>query len=405
MNCFACGSDAIELVLNLGSMPIANNFLLTPDDKEPTYPLRLCICTICKLMQLDHALKREEIFNQDYPYFSGVSRSWKSHCLNFVNEVILRSELNSKSFVVEIASNDGTLLEFFKSREVQTLGVEPTPGPAKVAQERGLSTIQAYFDTRVSEDIVLQFGKADLIVANNVYAHLSELSDFTNGIRKLLKSTGVASIEVAYLLDLVIQGAFDTIYHEHFTYFSLTFAVNFFRKHGLRVYDVERLSVHGGSIRLWICHEDSYHREEIRVVKLLEKEIHAGLGDVDSLRKMQVSAENKRLLARDFVLSRSAVGKKVIGFGAPAKGNTFLNFCKFTSADIHYLVDGSPYKQGRFSPGARIPVLTKDHLTVDPPDTIIILPWNIRNEIGAEIKEYSKKAIEIVSFFPQLSTL
>lgn len=405
MSCFACQSDSIELVLDLGLMPIANNFLLSPKDDERKFPLRLCICIKCKLVQLDHALKREEIFNQDYPYFSGVSSSWKSHCLSFVNEVILKLGLSSKSFVVEIASNDGTLLDCFNGRGVQTLGVEPTPGPAKAARERGLRTIQAYFSTSVSDELVRQFGKADLIVANNVYAHLSELSDFTNGMRNLLKFNGVASIEVAYLLDMVNQGAFDTVYHEHFTYFSLTFAKNFFQEHGLRVYDVDRLRVHGGSIRLWLCHENSNLREGSRVATLLEQEMQAGLGTVDSLRKMQSSAEDKRSIARDFVFSRSTVGKKVIGFGAPAKGNTFLNYCEFTRDEINYLVDGSLYKQGRFSPGTRIPVLPKSHLLVEPPDTIILLPWNIRNELTTEIKHTLDRNVEIVSFFPQLSIL
>lgn len=404
MICFACKSKNVDLVLDLGTMPIANNFLPSLNTREDVYPLRLCICTECKLVQLDHALKREVIFNDDYPYFSGISSIWRSHCQDYANNVISKMYLNSKSFVVEIASNDGTLLKQFKRNGIQTLGIEPTLGPANYARSCGLHIIQNYFDSHMSDEIAIRFGKADLIIANNVYAHLSELDNFTIGIARLLKPSGVASIEVAYLLDLVLQGAFDTIYHEHFSYFSLSFAVDYFRKHGLRIYDVDRLKIHGGSIRLWVCHADSTVKNAPIVNNLLKEEELAGLGIASSLQKLQADAENKRVIARNFIQERCELGKKVVGFGAPAKGNTFLNFCGFGRNEIRYLVDGSLHKQGRFSPGSHIPVFPKDQLLIDTPDSIVILPWNITDEVLLEIRSTLKNNVEIVSFFPQFST-
>lgn len=404
MSCFACKSSNTELILDLGEMPIANNFLTSPTEYEDVYPLRLCLCVDCNLVQLDYALKRDKIFNNDYPYFSGVSSIWQKHCREYAYEVTSKLNLDSKSLVVEIASNDGTLLKWFQMFGIKTIGIEPTPGPANFAKSNGLQIIQNYFDSNTACEIVRLFGKAQLIIANNVYAHLSELSDFTSGIKKLLDSEGVASIEVAYLMDLVLQGAFDTVYHEHFSYFSLTFALNFFRKYGLRVYDVERLKIHGGSIRLWLCHEDSCIKDQPVVNSLLREESKLELGKANSLKRLQTIAENKRKIARSFIKEKSQSGKKVIGFGAPAKGNTFLNFCEFNSTDFAYLVDGSQYKQGRFSPGSRIPVFPKNKLEFEPPDIIVLLPWNLTDELIFEIQRNLKNEVEVVSFFPQLST-
>jgi SAM-dependent methyltransferase len=385
--CRFCQSPLSVSVADLGMSPLANSFLSAGRlaAMEPFYPLHAFVCGSCFLVQLGHVEAPEGIFS-DYVYFSSFSESWLAHAARYTDLMIARLGLGAGSSVVEIASNDGYLLQYFQARGIPVLGIEPAANVAREAVARGIPTEVAFFG-RATADRLRQSGvRPDLIAANNVLAHVPDIDDFVGGLKCLLAPGGVLTIEVPHLLNLIAQSQFDTIYHEHFYYFSLTAARAVLAHHGLRVFEVETLTTHGGSLRLFACHAERADAPEgPTVAALLAREQAAGLDRLETYRAFaeQVVATKLDLLA--FFIGARKAGKTVIGYGAPAKGNTLLNYCGIGPALLPCTVDRSPHKQRLFLPGTHIPVLDPDEITRRRPDYVLILPWNLEHEITEQM--------------------
>lgn len=366
--------------------PPCEDFLTADRLHEPEtfYPLDVRICDACLLVQLPTYVAPETIF-REYAYFSSFSSSWIDHAERFVAEAVQRQDLGPASSVVEIASNDGYLLQHVVRRGIPALGVEPARNIAAVAVERGIPTIDEFFGRTLADEIVARSGPADLVVANNVFAHIPNLNDFTSGLAALLAPSGLLSIEVAYLARLIDHNEFDTIYHEHFMYYTLLSAQAVLARHGLRVQDVEELSTHGGSLRLWIVHDDDPRPSTVAVERLRAGELAAGYGHPDGYAGFADRvATVKRDLLR-FLVDERRQGATIAGYGAPGKANTLLNYCGIRTDLVDFLVDRNPYKHGRFTPGTHIPIHPLEHLDRERPDVILILPWNLRDEVGPQL--------------------
>lgn len=385
-SCRSCGARLERLFVDLGMSPPCQDFLTADRLREPEtfYPLDVRICDACLLVQLPAYLAPETIF-REYAYFSSFSSSWIDHAERFVEEAIRRQGLGPTSSVVEIASNDGYLLQHVVRRGIPALGVEPARNIAAVAVERGIPTIDEFFGQALADEIVARSGRADLVVANNVFAHVPDLNDFTSGLATLLAPGGLLSIEVAYLARLIDHNEFDTIYHEHFMYYTLLSAGAVLARHGLRVLDVEQLATHGGSLRLWIVHEGDPRPTTAAVERLRGEEAAAGYGEPGGFAgfSARVAAVKRDLLR--FLVDERRQGATVAGYGAPAKANTLLNYCGIRTDLIDYLVDRNPYKHSRFTPGTHIPIHPPEHLERDRPDVILILAWNLRDEIAEQL--------------------
>lgn len=379
--CRACGAPTLSTFLDLGSTPLANSYV-DPSEviTEPTYPLHAMVCETCFLVQLDHDVSPEQIFSE-YAYFSSISESWLSHARRFAHEAVTKRSLNENSLVIEIASNDGYLLRSFAEIGIPTLGVEPAKNVAVVAQQMGLETVVDFFDAELADQIVQEKRRADLIVANNVVAHVPELNGFMEGIRRILDPGGALSIEVPHLLRLIERVAFDTIYHEHFSYFSLIALERVLHRHDLCVYDVEELGTHGGSLRIWAEHRAQTSGPSDRVNNVRRAEKDAGLDTIDPYKRFSDRVRSCRTEFLSFLSASKAAGRSIAAYGAAAKGNTFLNYCGLTSNDIDYVVDRSPHKQGLLLPGSRIPIKDPSEIEKTKPDLLLILPWNLKNEI------------------------
>lgn len=387
MKCRACGEPVEMCFLDLGSAPPSNAFLSVSDlsSSERWYPLKLFTCSNCYLVQVADVADPPSLFDADYAYFSSFSKSWVDHARRFVEKAQATLELSADSFVVEIACNDGYLLQHVRDAGIPCLGIEPTLGTAKVSRERGIETWVEFFGYELATKAVREKRRADLIVANNVLAHVPDLNDFVSGMVELLSPQGVVSIEFPHLLNLVEQRQFDTVYHEHFSYFSLGTVAKLLASHGLRVWNVERLETHGGSLRVWASHQSSAWSNMPSVSELLERERVAGMcgpGFYQGFQKIAESVKNELL---EFLLDQSRSGRSVCGYGAAAKGNTLLNFAGIRRDLLDFVVDASPYKQGKFLPGSRIPIVDETLLKSSKPDLILILPWNLREEISAQL--------------------
>lgn len=363
---------------------------------EPFYPLQALVCSSCFLVQLQQFESPENIFS-DYAYFSSFSESWLSHAREYATQVIERFGLNEQSSVVELASNDGYLLQYFKQRDVAILGVEPAANVAQVAIDKDIPTCIGFFGTNLAQKLVAESKHADLLVGNNVLAHVPDLNDFVLGMKMLLKPEGVITMEFPHLMRLMEQTQFDTIYHEHFSYFSLHTVQRIFSHHGLKLFDVDELPTHGGSLRIYSCHESStkYPVSE-RLLQVEQNEIDARMFQLD----YYISFEEKvRTLKRDllaFLIEAKRNGKQVVGYGAPAKGNTLLNYCGIGLDFIDYTVDLSPYKQGHFLPGSHIPIFPPAKINETQPDYLLLLPWNLKQEIMgqmAHIRDWGGKFV------------
>jgi SAM-dependent methyltransferase len=355
------------------------------DAMEPFYPLHVRVCGTCLLVQLPAYVGADEIFTE-YAYFSSYSDSWRDHARRYVDTMVDHLGLTGTSFVVEVASNDGYLLEWFGRRNIPALGIEPAANVAEAAAAKGVETLVRFFGASVAAEVYAERGGADLVVANNVLAHVPDLNDFVAGIRRLLSPAGVATFEFPHLLELVDGNQFDTIYHEHFSYFSLHSARRALARHGLAVYDVERLRTHGGSLRLYVQREDSGRRITTEAVAdLLLEERRRGYDSLDGHAGFQERVETTKHALVRFLIDARRDGKAVAGYGAPGKGNTLLNFCGIRTDLLAYTVDRNPYKQGTFAPGTRIPILEPDRLSATRPDYIVILPWNLRDEILSQL--------------------
>jgi 2-polyprenyl-3-methyl-5-hydroxy-6-metoxy-1,4-benzoquinol methylase len=384
-SCRFCSRPLRHTFANLGMSPIANNFLT--DDQlggmEPFYPLHALVCDACFLVQLEEFESPESIFS-DYAYFSSYSTSWLEHCRQYAEMAVGRFGLGQRSRVVEIASNDGYLLQYFAERGVPVLGVEPAANVADVAVERGIPTVVDFFGERSAERLAGD-GRADLLIGNNVLAHVPDLNDFVAGLRVMLAPDGVITMEFPHLERLIEERQFDTIYHEHFSYFSLLTAAKVFAAHGLSIWDVEELPTHGGSLRIYAGHAGA--RPTSEAIRDLEaREQRAGLAEIESYVAFgeQVQQEKRDIL--ESLIGLKNEGKVIVGYGAPAKGNTLLNFCGIGTDFIDFTVDRNPHKQGHYLPGSHIPIRSPDEIERVRPDVVLILPWNLREEVMEQLR-------------------
>lgn len=392
MKCRYCATKLDDVLLDnvfldLGTAPPSNAFLAADSLSEPElyFPLKLRTCPRCLLVQIDEVQSHTALFAPNYVYFSSYSRSWLEHAERYVERVSSRLGLDSNSLVVEIASNDGYLLQYVAARGIPCVGVEPTAGTASVAQAKGIDTVVEFFSLDFARRFVVERRNADLIVANNVLAHVPDLNDFVAGLACALAPEGVVTLEFPHLQQLVAQCQFDTVYHEHFSYFSLHTVRTVFTAHGLRVWDVEQLPTHGGSLRIWAAHIASDHGDTAAVAALLAVEEAAGMLGMDYYRGFQERANAVKNDLLGFLLQQRRDGRKVAGYGAAAKGNTLLNYAGVRPDLLPYVVDASPHKQGRCLPGSRIPVVAEEYLRRERPDIVVILPWNLRQEITEQL--------------------
>lgn len=388
MRCRHCRANLHLPLIDLGSAPPSNAYLTEHTLREPEkwFPLRVFVCTECWLAQTEDYAGADELFFADYAYFSSFSTSWLQHAENYVALMTDRFGLNSVSHVVEIAANDGYLLQYFKSRDIPCLGLEPTTSTAVAARNKGIEIIEDFFGTRLAEILVSQDRQADLMVANNVLAHVPDINDFVSGFALLLKPAGVATFEFPHLLKLIADNQFDTIYHEHFSYLSLTAVSRIFEQNGLSVFDVEELPTHGGSLRVFAQRLDSGSRQvSSSVKKLLDVETTAGMRTDNYYAGFQEKADREKDDFVSFLIEAKRAGKSVIAYGAAAKGNTLINYAGIRPDLIPYVVDRNPAKQGKYLPGSRIPIVDESYITAKQPDYILILPWNILNEVVTQL--------------------
>ena len=386
--CRFCGTALRRTFVDLGMSPLCETYPSAADLNQPEtyYPLYVYVCESCFLVQLDQYESAEKIFG-DYPYFSSYSDSWLKHCENYCESMRQRLGLNEDSFVVEVASNDGYLLQYFVRHQVPVLGIEPAATVAKVAVEKGVPTLARFFDASLAVNLVGKGSLADLIIGNNVLAQVPDLNDFVEGLRVLLKPHGILTLEFPHLLQLIERNEFDTIYHEHFSYFSFLTAVRILDSHGLKVFDVEELHTHGGSLRVFACRtEDPARRIEPSVAKLLEKEKNATLDCVEGYETFASQVKQTKFVLVGFLLSAAQQGKTVAGYGAPGKSATLLHYCGIGKDLIAYTVDRSPHKQGLFLPGSHIPIYHPDRIRETKPDYVVILPWNLKDEIMDQLQ-------------------
>jgi hypothetical protein len=388
MQCRFCKSEVTDVFIDLGNAPASNSFLTKWELNEPEtfYPLKVFTCANCFLVQVDEYKKSDSIFDSRYVYFSSYSTSWLEHAKNYTNKMTKRFGYNADSLVIEIASNDGYLLQYFKEKNIPVLGIEPTANTAEVASSKGIESLVRFFGVELAGELVSQNRKADLLLGNNVLAHVPDINDFVGGMKIILDSEGVITMEFPHLLQLVENNQFDTIYHEHFSYLSFHTVKQIFEAHGLAMFDVEEIPTHGGSLRIYAKHkEDNSKAISESVRALLEKEKAAGLLSLDYYTSFQDKAFAVKLAFIEFLVNAKKDGKKVAGYGAAAKGNTLLNYCGVKSDLIDYVVDANPNKRNKFLPGSHIPVLDEAHLKNNKPDYIIIFPWNIKDEVMKQL--------------------
>ncbi|MGC4098838.1 MAG: class I SAM-dependent methyltransferase [Nitrospira sp.] len=396
--CRSCGAMLERTFVDLGMSPLANSYI-KPEQlncMEPFYPLHVYVCEKCFLVQLKQFSTPHDIFS-DYAYFSSFSDSWLAHAKAYVDMIVERFRLDRSSKVVEIASNDGYLLQNFVSRGMSVLGVEPASNIAEVARKKGIQTRVAFFGEKTALDLAAAGWGADLVIGNNVLAHVPDLTDFVKGLKLLLKPTGLITMEFPHLLQLMQQNQFDTIYHEHFSYFSFLAVEQVFARHGMKLFDVEELSTHGGSLRIYAGHSDDASKPTQACAKdLKSREEAAGFGQLSHYVSFGLRVEETKRKLLSFLISAKESGKHVVGYGAPAKGNTLLNYCGIRTDLISYTVDRSPHKQGHFLPGVHIPIYEPERVRDTRPDYLLILPWNIREEVMQQmscIREWGGKFV------------
>jgi hypothetical protein len=384
--CRFCRAVVRTTFVDLGMSPLCESYVSPAglNQMEPFYPLHVFVCERCWLVQLDQYVSPQHIFSE-YAYFSSYSDSWVEHARRYVEAIMARLGLNAASRVVEIASNDGYLLQHFVRLGIPVLGIEPAANVAKVAIEKGIPTLVRFFGVETATDVSRESGQADLIIGNNVLAHVPDINDFVAGLRILLSREGSVTMEFPHLVRLMEGNQFDTIYHEHFSYLSLTVVQDIFRSHRLRVYDVEEIPTHGGSLRVHGCHAGASIQEQPAVARLLTSEREYGLGVIATYERFaeEVQETKRRLL--EFLIGARRAGKSVAGYGAPGKGNTLLNYCGIRTDFLEYTVDRNPYKQGNFLPGTHIPIYPPERIRETKPDYILILPWNLRDEIVSQL--------------------
>lgn len=407
MNCRFCNSELRHVFVDLDYAPISNAMLTKEQLNEPElyFPLKIFVCDSCRLVQIDEMEKADQIFDAEYTYFSSYSSSWLQHAKRYVEMMIDRFGFSSDSRVIEIASNDGYLLQYFKETGVPVLGVEPTANTAEVAVEKGIPTMVEFFSTTFAQKQLVEQGiKGDLILGNNVLAHVPDINDFVGGMKIALSDGGVITMEFPHLLKLVDECQFDTIYHEHFSYLSFYTVNKIFNSHGLVLFDVEQLPTHGGSLRIFAKHAaDTSKTVSPNVQELLDTELKAGVADSNYYADFQGRVNEIKYSALEFLIQQKRAGKKVAAYGAASKGNTFLNYCGIKGSDlISFVVDASPHKQNKYLPGSHIAVVSEEQIREYKPDTVIIFPWNLTTEISAQLAYIREWGGKFVVFIPEL---
>lgn len=405
MNCRHCTNPLSYTFVDLGFAPPSNAYLTTSElsQQEKYYPLRVKVCEKCWLVQTEDFAQAKDLFKADYAYFSSTSKSWMEQSRLYSKEIIQRQALGAKSNVIEIASNDGYLLRHFVASGIPCLGIEPTASTAAAAVAQGIPVISEFFGEVLARQLLDQNKNADLIIANNVYAHVPDINDFTRGLATLLKPEGIVSIEFPHLLKLIKNCLFDTIYHEHFSYLSLTVVDRIFDQAGLRIFDVSELKTHGGSLRLFGCLKTATYSTSCTVNEIRKEEIDEGLQNIETYKNFQLSVQAIKNNFLSFLLDQKRHGRVVVAYGAAAKGNTILNYAGVKPDLIPYIYDAAPAKQGKFLPGSHIPILPPESmLNLQHIDTIIVLPWNIIDEVKAQLSIDLNPSIQLVTLIPKI---
>lgn len=404
--CRFCSSSLDHTFVDLGMSPLSNAFLNSEhlNCAEKFYPLHAYVCANCFLVQLEQFESPDLIFS-DYAYFSSYSDTWLSHAKSYTELMVEHFGFDKTSQVIEIASNDGYLLQYFQQRGIPVLGIEPAANVAKVAEEKGIPSLVKFFGVQTAKYLISEGKQADLLLGNNVLAHVPDLNDFVAGMKIVLKPQGVLTMEFPHVLQLIQQNQFDTIYHEHFSYFSFLTVEKIFATHGLTLFDVEELSTHGGSLRIYGRHSDRDGKISDRVTELKAKEIQAGLNQIETYLGFGEKVKSIKRDLLSFLIDAKKHGKSIVGYGAPAKGNTLLNYCGIRTDLIDYVVDRSPHKQGLFLPGTHIPIFSPDKSRETKPDYLLILPWNLKDEIIRQMADIRKWGGNFVIPIPHLEVI
>ncbi len=407
MNCRHCGTSLEHTFLDLGYAPPSNAYLTEADLSKPEkyYPLKVKVCSYCWLVQTEDYARADELFSSDYAYFSSTSSSWLMHAKYYAQNIIQRLNLNQSSYVIEVASNDGYLLKNFVAAGIPCLGIEPTNSTADAAENINIPVLRKFFGKLLGEQLAINGQQADLIVGNNVYAHVPDINDFTCGLKAALKPTGTITLEFPHLMRLLEFNQFDTIYHEHFSYLSLTSVERIFKAAGLRIWDVEQLPTHGGSLRIYGCHDEDIHPNTENVRKILAEEKQFGLQNINTYQNFQARASKIKNDLLQFLIDQVHLGKKVVAYGAAAKGNTLLNYAGIRPDLIPVVYDSALAKQGKYMPGSHIPILSSALLKNTLPDYLLILPWNIAGEIKNENSELVKAGVRFIAAIPELAAI
>lgn len=403
MKCRHCNAPLQETFLDLGFAPPSNAYLNLEDLSRPevTYPLRIKVCEQCWLAQTEDYTEADELFSRDYAYFSSTSRSWLDHAARYVEKITDRLGLTSDSFVIEVAANDGYLLKNFVAAGIPCLGIEPTASTAEAAEQLGITVLRAFFGEPLGRSLSAEGKQADLIIGNNVFAHVPNINDFTLGLKQALKPGGTITLEFPHLMQLLAQTQFDTVYHEHFSYLSLYTVTKIFAQAGLQVWDVEELPTHGGSLRIYGCHPGDRQGSE-RVTDLLEQEKAQGMQEVATYQHFQEKADRIKNQLLTFLIEQKTAGKVVAGYGAAAKGNTLLNYAGVKPDLLPFVCDAAPSKQGKFLPGSHIPILPPTAIAEKQPDYVLILPWNLRTEVMTQLSYIQDWGGRLVTAIPDL---
>jgi 2-polyprenyl-3-methyl-5-hydroxy-6-metoxy-1,4-benzoquinol methylase len=408
MECRFCKTELHHVFVDLFNSPASNSFVQKGELNEPEifFPLKVYACHKCFLVQVDEYKKSDAIFTNEYVYFSSYSTSWLDHSKKYVDLMTNRFGLSETSQVMEIASNDGYLLQYFKKKGIPVLGIEPTANTAKVAIEMGIESLIEFFGTELATKLNAQNRKADLLLGNNVLAHVPDIVDFVAGMKIVLKDKGIITMEFPHLLQLIENNQFDTIYHEHFSYLSFTTVTKIFAEQGLEMFDVDELSTHGGSLRIYAKHKEDNTKEiSENVKKMLEFENEKGMNTLEYYKNFQLRALDVKLNLLSFLIEQKRNGKKVAAYGAAAKGNTLLNYCGIKSDMIDFVVDANPHKQNKYLPASHIPVLNETYLKEAKPDYILILPWNLKEEIINQLNYARSWGAQFVVPIPTLEVI
>ncbi len=408
MKCRHCNTDVTLPLVDLGSAPPSNAYLTknSLEQVEKWFPLKVMVCESCWLVQTDENTGLLELFDHEYAYFSSYSTMWLTHAETYVNRMFDRFKLNSNSFVVEVASNDGYLLQFVNKKGTKCLGIEPTAGTAAAARQKGVETLEEFFGVATATKLVADGKQADLTAANNVLAHVPDINDFVKGFATLLKTDGVSTFEFPHLVQLIMHNQFDTIYHEHFSYLSLSSVSNIFERNGLTIFDVEELSTHGGSLRVFAQRKDTGKQPVTENVKrVMIKEAKLGVNSSKYYKGFQEKTDRIKNEFLSFLIEAKCKGKKVAAYGAAAKGNTFMNYAGIRPDLISFIVDRNPSKQNKYMPGSRIPIVKEEILQLEKPDYIVILPWNLKSEVVKQLDYIKAWGGQFVTAIPQLDVL